>query len=143
MGPVYEALGLTVGVIHAGQEPGREARRLRRRHHLRHQQRVRLRLPARQPRLQPRAARPARLNFAIVDEVDSILIDEARTPLIISGPAEDSTETYLRVNQLVPRLEPQVRRTAPGDFSVDEKSKQVYLTEAGHARVEELMAEPG
>jgi preprotein translocase subunit SecA len=75
--------------------------------------------------------------------VDSILIDEARTPLIISGPAEDSTETYLRVNQLVPSLTPQTEKDGPGDFSIDEKSKQVYLTEAGHARVEELMARAG
>jgi preprotein translocase subunit SecA len=70
--------------------PRPEAGGLRRRHHLRHQQRVRLRLPARQHGVCARRARAARLNFAIVDEVDSILIDEARTPLIISGQAEDT-----------------------------------------------------
>jgi preprotein translocase subunit SecA len=83
------------------------------------------------------------LSFAIVDEVDSILVDEARTPLIISGPAEESTEMYLRVNQLVPRLTRQEQEDGPGDFSVDEKQKQVHITEAGHEHVEGLMAEVG
>jgi preprotein translocase subunit SecA len=83
------------------------------------------------------------LSFAIIDEVDSILIDEARTPLIISGPAEESTELYLRINLLVPRLERQKETDGPGDYSVEEKSKQVHLTEAGHERVEQLMAEIG
>jgi preprotein translocase subunit SecA len=83
------------------------------------------------------------LSFAVVDEVDSILIDEARTPLIISGPAEESTELYLRINQLVPRLKRAPAETEPGDFLVEEKSKQVHITEEGHQRVEELMAEAG
>jgi preprotein translocase subunit SecA len=81
------------------------------------------------------------LAFAIVDEVDSILVDEARTPLIISGPAEESTELYLRINQLVPRLKRQQQEDGPGDFSVDEKAKQVHITEEGHEHVEVLMAE--
>ena len=76
------------------------------------------------------------LGFAIVDEVDSILIDEARTPLIISGPAEESTEVYLRINDLVPRLTRQKTEEGPGDYSVDEKQKQVHLTEEGHEHVE-------
>jgi preprotein translocase subunit SecA len=83
------------------------------------------------------------LAFAIVDEVDSILIDEARTPLIISGPAEESTELYLKINQLVPRLKRQMEEEGPGDFSVEEKTKQVHITEEGHERVEALMAEAG
>jgi len=83
------------------------------------------------------------LNFAVVDEVDSILIDEARTPLIISGPAEDSSELYFRINQLVPRLVRQEQEEGPGDFSIDEKSKQVHLTEEGHQHVEEILAEIG
>ncbi len=83
------------------------------------------------------------LNFAIIDEVDSILIDEARTPLIISGPTEDSTELYYKINQLVPSLERQQEEEGPGDFSVDEKAKQIYLTEEGHQRVEEMMTEAG
>jgi preprotein translocase subunit SecA len=81
------------------------------------------------------------LAYAVVDEVDSILIDEARTPLIISGPAEESTELYLRINQLVPRLTRQAQEDGPGDFSVDEKAKQVHITEAGHEHVEALMIE--
>jgi preprotein translocase subunit SecA len=83
------------------------------------------------------------LNFAIVDEVDSILIDEARTPLIISGAAQDSTELYITVNKLVPQLKKQEQKEGPGDFYVDEKSKQAHLTEEGHQRVEELFAKAG
>ncbi len=92
------------------------------------------------------------LFYAIVDEVDSILIDEARTPLIISGQAEDHTEMYIRINAVVPKLKKQIGeenlRTGegviePGDFTVDEKSHQVHLTEAGHERAEQLLAEAG
>ena len=81
--------------------------------------------------------------YAVVDEVDSILIDEARTPLIISGPAEESTELYLRINDLVPRLKRQPKEDSPGDYAVDEKTKQVHITEEGHEHVEALMAEGG
>ncbi len=83
------------------------------------------------------------LNFAVVDEVDSILIDEARTPLIISGPAEDSSELYKRVDKLIPKLTKQEGEESEGDYSVDEKAKQVYLTEQGHQRVEDLLTEAG
>ena len=83
------------------------------------------------------------LAYAIVDEVDSILIDEARTPLIISGPAEESTELYARINELVPRLRRQEVEDGPGDFSVEEKDKQVHLTEEGHEHVEQLMLQSG
>ncbi|MBM4230094.1 MAG: preprotein translocase subunit SecA [Gammaproteobacteria bacterium] len=97
------------------------------------------------------------LSFAIVDEVDSILIDEARTPLIISGPAEESTDTYVSVNKLVPRLDraegPLPRSSGmlsgeaepepAGDYMVDEKQRQVHLTEVGHEKVEALMIEGG
>jgi preprotein translocase subunit SecA len=91
--------------------------------------------------LQDRVQR--KLAFAIVDEVDSILIDEARTPLIISGPAEENTELYIKIDQLVPRLTKQEVEDGPGDFTVDEKQKQTHMTEAGHERVEQLMAEAG
>jgi preprotein translocase subunit SecA len=84
-----------------------------------------------------------KLSFAIVDEVDSILIDEARTPLIISGPAEESTELYIKINTLIPRLVKQKEEDGPGDFAVDEKTKQATLTEAGHEKVEQLMSEIG
>ncbi len=83
------------------------------------------------------------LNYAIVDEVDSILIDEARTPLIISGQAEDTTELYYRMNEIAPRLVRQKEENGPGDFSVDEKAHQVLLSEAGHERAEALLAETG
>ena len=89
------------------------------------------------------------LNYAIVDEVDSILIDEARTPLIISGQAEDHTSLYLAINKMVPQLTRQEGEadprtgegvTKPGDFTVDEKSHQVFLTEQGHETAEQLLA---
>jgi preprotein translocase subunit SecA len=91
--------------------------------------------------LQDRVQR--KLSFAIVDEVDSILIDEARTPLIISGPAEESTELYIKINTLIPRLTRQKEEDGPGDYAVDEKTKQATLTEDGHQKVEDLMAETG
>ena len=83
------------------------------------------------------------LFYAIVDEVDSILIDEARTPLIISGPSEESTELYIRINKLIPQLKVQEAEDGPGDYSVDEKSRQAFLTEAGHQKVEDLLVRDG
>jgi len=94
------------------------------------------------------------LNFAIVDEVDSILIDEARTPLIISGQAEDSSALYKSINTIVPTLEIQSEEDkdedtgqsedfVEGDFTIDEKAKQIYLTERGQVHIEEIMAEKG
>ncbi|WP_392537103.1 preprotein translocase subunit SecA [Legionella sp. 227] len=79
------------------------------------------------------------LNFAIVDEVDSILIDEARTPLIISGAAEDSSELYIKINTLIPHLKKQEEEGGEGDYTVDEKQKQAHLTDAGHQHIEELL----
>ncbi len=83
------------------------------------------------------------LHYALVDEVDSILIDEARTPLIISGPAEESSEMYRRIDGIIPALTRQKEEEGPGDYWVDEKAKQVYLTEDGHQRVEDLLLETG
>jgi preprotein translocase subunit SecA len=83
------------------------------------------------------------LTYAIVDEVDSILIDEARTPLIISGQAEDSTELYYRMNEIVPKLTRVKEENGPGDFTVDEKAHQVLLTETGHERAEDLLTRAG
>jgi preprotein translocase subunit SecA len=91
------------------------------------------------------------LNFAVVDEVDSILIDEARTPLIISGQAEDHTELYVRMNALPPLLERQIGEEKadgtgvekPGDYTLDEKGRQVFLTESGHEKAERLLSEWG
>ncbi len=92
------------------------------------------------------------LSYAIVDEVDSILIDEARTPLIISGQAEDHTDLYVRINAVVPQMKKQIGEADPrtgegvieaGDFTVDEKSRQVFLTEDGHERSEEILGKAG
>ncbi|HBK46637.1 MAG TPA: preprotein translocase subunit SecA [Xanthomonadaceae bacterium] len=83
------------------------------------------------------------LHYAIVDEVDSILIDEARTPLIISGPADESPELYIRVNRIVPQLVRQAEEEGEGDFWVDEKGKQVHLSEAGMEHAEELLRQAG
>ncbi|MFW5389972.1 preprotein translocase subunit SecA [Yersinia sp. 2544 StPb PI] len=89
-----------------------------------------------------------KLHYALVDEVDSILIDEARTPLIISGPAEDSSEMYIRVNKLIPKLIRQEKEDSDtfqgeGHFSVDEKSRQVHLTERGLILIEQMLVEAG
>ncbi|CAN5281837.1 preprotein translocase subunit SecA [soil metagenome] len=139
MGPVYRFLGLEVGVIRSGQtqEEKRAAYRADVTYGTNNEfgfdyLRDNLAL-----RPEDRAQRD--LTFAIVDEVDSILIDEARTPLIISGRAEESTELYIKVNALVPRLEAQQEEDGPGDYSIDLKAKQVQLTEQGHERVEELL----
>src|SRR5699024_466129 len=83
------------------------------------------------------------LNFAIIDEVDSILIDEARTPLIISGPAEDSPELYIKVNRIVPSLVRQEPEEGEGDYWVDEKGKQVHLSEEGQEHAEQLLRDAG
>jgi preprotein translocase subunit SecA len=143
MGPIFRFLGLSVGVIKNAQ-PGAEKRAAYAADitygtnneygfdYLRDNLAF---------RLEERVQRA--LNYAIVDEVDSILIDEARTPLIISGPAEESTELYVKINALVPRLTVQKEEEGPGDYSVDEKTKQVHLSEAGHERVEQLMSESG
>jgi preprotein translocase subunit SecA len=143
MGPIYKFLGLTVGVIKNAQNSGEK----RASYgcditygtnnefgfdYLRDNLAF---------RLEDRVQRG--LSFAVVDEVDSILIDEARTPLIISGPAEESTELYLRIDKLVPRLTRQKEENGPGDYSLEEKTKQVHITEEGHEHVEKLMAEAG
>ncbi len=83
------------------------------------------------------------LNFAVVDEVDSILIDEARTPLIISGQAEDNLDVYLTMDKLAPRLTRQADENAPGDYHVDEKNHQILLSESGHEHAEQLLAQAG
>ena len=147
MGPVYRFLGLTVGVI-KGQGTGGQTPEEKRAayacditygtnneygfDYLRDNLAF---------RLEDRAQRG--LAYAIVDEVDSILIDEARTPLIISGPAEESTELYARINLLVPKLKRQESEDGEGDFWADEKTRQVHMSDAGHERVEELVSEAG
>jgi preprotein translocase subunit SecA len=157
MGPVYRFLGLTVGVIRNSQTPAekRAAYACDITYGTNNEFGFDYLRDNLAFRLEDRVQRA--LSFAIVDEVDSILIDEARTPLIISGPAEETTDTYLAINKLVPRLEraegPPPRTgnmlTGPdepepaGDYLVDEKQRQVHLTEAGHEKVEALMIDAG
>jgi preprotein translocase subunit SecA len=83
------------------------------------------------------------LSYGIVDEVDSILIDEARTPLIISGPTEDTSELYIKMNRLIPKFTERETEDGPGDYYLDEKQRQAYLTEEGHQHAEELMYKEG
>ncbi|WP_405232099.1 preprotein translocase subunit SecA [Lentisalinibacter salinarum] len=143
MGPVYNFLGLEVGVIRSGQSPAekREAYGA----DITYATNNELGFDYLRDNLafstEDRAQR--KLAYGIVDEVDSILIDEARTPLIISGPSEERTELYEKINKLVPKLVKQEEEEGPGDYMPDEKTKQVYLTEEGHQHVEELMTKAG
>jgi preprotein translocase subunit SecA len=143
MGPVYRFLGLSVGVIKNAQtsEEKRAAYACDITYGTNNEFGFDYLRDNLAYRLEDRVQRG--VAYAIVDEVDSILIDEARTPLIISGPAEESTELYLRINDLVPRLTRQLEESAPGDYAVDEKTKQVHITEEGHEHVEALMAGGG
>ncbi len=143
MGPVYRFLGLTVGVIKSGlsSDEKRAAYAADITYGTNNEFGFDYLRDNLAFRLEDRAQRG--LAYAIVDEVDSILIDEARTPLIISGPAEESTELYLKINQLVPRLKRQESEEGDGDFWADEKSRQVHLSDAGHERAEELFTEVG
>jgi preprotein translocase subunit SecA len=143
MGPIYRFLGLTVGVIKNAQDSAekRAAYACDITYGTNNEFGFDYLRDNLAFSLQERVQR--KLSFAIVDEVDSILIDEARTPLIISGPAEENTDTYLKVDQLVPRLTKQEVEDGPGDYTVDEKQRQTHLTEAGHEHVEHLMVESG
>ena len=143
MAPVYRFLDLTVGVIKNSQSPQekREAYACDITYGTNNEFGFDYLRDNLAFRLEDKVQR--KLAYAVVDEVDSILIDEARTPLIISGPAEESTELYLKINKLVPRLKRQLEEDGPGDFSVDEKTKQVHITEEGHEHVEQLMLQDG
>jgi len=152
MGPIYKFLGLTVGVIRNQQDSAekRAAYACDITYGTNNEFGFDYLRDNLAFSLEDRVQR--KLAFAIVDEVDSILIDEARTPLIISGPAEENTELYLKIDQLVPRLKKQIgeedKQTkagdfVAGDFTVDEKQRQTHLTEAGHEHVEQLMLEAG
>ncbi|MGD9843073.1 MAG: preprotein translocase subunit SecA, partial [Steroidobacteraceae bacterium] len=143
MRPVYEFLGMTVDVIRSGQTPQEKQAAYAADitygtnnefgfDYLRDNLAF---------RLEDRAQRG--LAYAIIDEVDSILIDEARTPLIISGPAEESTELYLKINELVPQLKRQAGEETEGDYWADEKGRQVHLSDAGHEHAEELFTQAG
>src|SRR5690554_834727 len=146
MGKLYRFLGLQVGVVVAGQSA--EEKRAAYQADITYGTNNEFGFDYLRDNMafsaEDKVQRP--LNYAIVDEVDSILIDEARTPLIISGAAEDSSKLYLAVNELIPYLE---KGEAPeegeptGDFTIDEKARQVEMTEAGHEKVERLLLERG
>ena len=148
MGPIYTALGMTVGVVQSGQDPisKREAYAANVTYGTNNEFGFDYLRDNMAFTLDDRFQRG--LNFAIVDEVDSILIDEARTPLIISGPTEENTALYITMNKLVPKLEQQEfndqarvfgeeEPEPTGDFMVDEKNRQVELTELGHQKIED------
>ena len=148
MRPLYEFLGLEVGVIYSGQNPQQKHEAYRADitygtnnefgfDYLRDNMAL---------RKEDKMQRP--LNFAIVDEVDSILIDEARTPLVISGAAEDSSLLYKRMNKMIPKLTLAIESENPdevidGDYTLDEKNRQVELTESGHKKIESMLAKDG
>ncbi len=148
MGQLYEFLGMTTGVVVAGMTP--EEKRAAYNADITYGTNNEFGFDYLRDnmafRKEDRVQRP--LYYAIVDEVDSILIDEARTPLIISGPAEDSSDLYLRMNEIAPKLVRQDRPTEEGeqdrgDYYVDEKARQVYLTESGQERAEQLLRQAG
>ncbi len=148
MGPVYRFLGLSVGVVLPRQEVAdkRAAYQADITYGTNNEFGFDYLRDNMAFSLEDRVQRP--LHYAIVDEVDSILIDEARTPLIISGPAEDSSELYALFNQLIPKLRREADaaegETVPqGDYLVDEKLRQAELTEEGHQRVEQMLVEQG
>ncbi|MES1940371.1 preprotein translocase subunit SecA [Salinisphaera sp. T5B8] len=143
MGRLYRFLGLTVGVIFSGQDP--QGKRAAYACDITYGTNNEFGFDYLRDNMAfspaDRVQRP--LHYAIIDEVDSILIDEARTPLIISGPTDDDPDTSLRVDRLVKHLEEQEEEEGPGDYSPEEKNKQVFLTEDGHQKVERLMREAG
>ena len=143
MGKIYQFLGLTVGVIVSGQDP--ESKRSAYACDIVYGTNNEYGFDYLRDNMafgvEDRVQRSR--NFAIVDEVDSILIDEARTPLIISGSADDSTDLYVKINHIIPKLVRQHEEEGPGDFSVDEKNKQVFLTEDGHESAEAMLLEAG
>ena len=143
MGPVYRFLGCTVGVVKSQQPAGEKSAAYR--SDVCYGTNNEFGFDYLRDNLALRDGDQAQrgLAFAIVDEVDSILIDEARTPLIISGPAEESTELYRRMNRVAPRLRKQEQEEGSGDFTLDEKARQAYLTDEGHEHVEKLLAQAG
>ncbi|UTF59652.1 preprotein translocase subunit SecA [Gilvimarinus sp. DA14] len=143
MKPLYSFLGISVGVIYSGQDPQskREAYAADITYGTNNEFGFDYLRDNMAMSKADKAQRP--LHFAVVDEVDSILIDEARTPLIISGPSQNSSEMYQRMNKLIGSLSRQQEDEEDGDYFVDEKSRQVELTEQGHQHVEQLLIDAG
>jgi preprotein translocase subunit SecA len=142
MGPLYEFLGLTVGVVRSGQNA--EDKKAAYGCDVVYGTNNEFGFDYLRDNMAFSMADKSqgKLAFAIVDEVDSILIDEARTPLIISGAIEDSSELYKAINRLIPKLTPEVEEQ-DGDFTVDEKQRSIELTESGHEKVEGMLIEAG
>ena len=142
MGPLYEFLGLSVGVVRSGQSG--EEKKAAYACDVVYGTNNEFGFDYLRDNMAFSMADKSqgKLAFAIVDEVDSILIDEARTPLIISGAAEDSSELYKTINRLIPKLSPELEEQ-DGDFTVDEKQRSIELTEAGHEKVEGMLMEAG
>ncbi|TDJ48076.1 MAG: preprotein translocase subunit SecA [Gammaproteobacteria bacterium] len=144
MRPIYEFLGMRVGVIKSGQAT--EEKRTAYQADITYGTNNEFGFDYLRDNLAqyPDDQMQRGLGFSIIDEVDSILIDEARTPLIISGATNESTELYLRINKLVPQLKLQRDEAeGAGDFTIDEKTKQAFLTEEGHEKVESLLVREG
>ena len=143
MGKVYRFLGLTVGVILSQQAT--EEKRVAYAADITYGTNNEFGFDYLRDNMEYATAdrRQRGLSYAIVDEVDSILIDEARTPLIISGPAEDHTETYVRVNEIPKLLTRQADEKGEGDYWVDEKAHQVHISESGHEKLEEILTRMG
>ena len=143
MGKVYRFLGLTVGCVLSGQSP--EEKRAAYAADITYGTNNEFGFDYLRDNMAFSSADKVQrdLHYAIIDEVDSILIDEARTPLIISGPTEDDPALYQKINAIIPHLSRQEEDDGPGDFSVDEKAKQVHLTEDGHETVERLLSQAG
>ncbi|OGT73061.1 MAG: preprotein translocase subunit SecA [Gammaproteobacteria bacterium RIFCSPLOWO2_02_FULL_56_15] len=143
MGKIYSFLGMSTGVIVAGLD--NEARKAAYRADITYGTNNEFGFDYLRDNMKfSKDARVQReLHFAIVDEVDSILIDEARTPLIISGPIDDRSDLYTSINKLIPKLARQMTEDGPGDYSIDEKTKQAYLTEDGNIHAEALLKDTG
>ena len=142
MGPLYEFLGLTVGVVRSGQSADEKKAAYGCDVVYGTNNEFGFDYLRDNMAFSMADKSQGKLAFAIVDEVDSILIDEARTPLIISGAVEDSSELYEAINRLIPKLTPEVEEQE-GDFTVDEKQRSIELTESGHEKVEGMLIEAG
>jgi preprotein translocase subunit SecA len=143
MRPVYEALGLEVGVIFGQQDLASKQRAYRADITYGTNNEFGFDYLRDNMAFAPEERVQRGLHYAVVDEVDSVLIDEARTPLIISGPVEEDVRIYQAIDRIARRLSPQKEEGGPGDFEIDEKARQVHLTEEGHGHVERLLTEAG
>ena len=142
MGPLYEFLGLTVGVVRSGQSADEKKAAYGSDIVYGTNNEFGFDYLRDNMAFSQADKSQGKLAFAIVDEVDSILIDEARTPLIISGAADDSSELYKTINRLIPKLTQEIEEQE-GDFTVDEKQRSIELTESGHEKVEGMLMESG